>query len=168
MWETKTPGFCSTSGTRHHPTLLKHLHLQHTSANTANVLHSGSGTHWDDASNQAAKRPLSLPTEEEVVAESVVPSGKGLMLKRSLNAKPKWAQSCSGTWSVTSFCILETPRPTVSSTLTVMDAALEPTRSLPSSHTQLTVTAHLHCMHKYSECCIHLQKVLIWPPQQDF
>lgn len=49
----------------------------------------GSGTHWDDVSNQAAKRLLSLPSEEEVVAELVVASGKGLVLKMSLNEKNK-------------------------------------------------------------------------------
>lgn len=94
MWETRSPGFC----TRQYRTLFKHLHLQHTSANTANVFLSGSGTHWDDASNQAIERPLSLPSEEEVVA-----SGKRHGLKMSLNEKTKWAQSRSGTWSVTSF-----------------------------------------------------------------
>lgn len=89
----KDPTFFSTSdsirGTRHHPTLFKHLHLQHSSANTANVLFLGSGTHWDDASNQAIKRPLSLLSEEEVVAELAVASGKGHGLKMSLNDKTR-------------------------------------------------------------------------------
>lgn len=89
------------SGTRHHPTLFKQL--QHTSANTDSVLLSGSGTHWHVVSNQATKRLLSLPFEEEVVAELVVVNGKGHGLKTSLNEKTRWTQSCSGTWSVTSF-----------------------------------------------------------------
>lgn len=99
MWETRSPGFCSTSdsirGTRQHPTLFKNLHLQQTSASTANVLLLGSGTHWDDASNQAIKRLLSLPSEAEVVAELVVASGKGHRLKMILIEKNKMSTESS-------------------------------------------------------------------------
>lgn len=148
MWETRSPsGFCSTTdsirGTRKHPTLFKHLRLQHTSASTANVLLLGRDVHWDDASNQAIKRLLSLPSEEEVVAELVVASGKGHGLKMSLDEKTKWAQSCSGTWSVTSFFYTGNSYPQPQSQQhPYCDPYLEPTLSpskftyTPHSHTQ--------------------------------